>query len=165
MNKPIIITLNLPEDTILLNEGVLDALDRPRQVQILVNKEEKKMLLRACTVDDREAVVVPEERTLQFEISCRSFLRRVRQLVKWEDNRPRFCYSVADTGVPRGRGLFLPSLNVACRSPGTVCRGRVGIGGLSGGFSTGAGRRSKYGRGTEQRSICCRSTPIDSNSF
>lgn len=92
MNKPIIITLNLPEDTILLNEGVLDALDRPRQVQIMVNKEEKKMLLRACTVDDLEAVVVPEDRTLQFEISCRSFLRRVRQLVKWEDNRPRFCY-------------------------------------------------------------------------
>lgn len=92
MNKPMIITLNLPEESILLNEGVLDALDHPRQVQILVNKEEKKLMLRACTVDDLEAVVVPEERTLQFEISCRSFLKRVRQLVKWEDNRPRMCY-------------------------------------------------------------------------
>ena len=92
MNKPMYITLNLPEESILLNEGVLDALDRPRQVQILVNKEEKKLMLRACTVDDLEAVVVPEERTLQFEISCRSFLKRVRQLVKWEDNRPRMCY-------------------------------------------------------------------------
>lgn len=92
MNKSIIVTLNLQDDTILLNDGVLDALGRPRQVQILVNKEEKKLLLRACTVDDLEAVVVPEERTLQFEISCRSFLRRVRQLVKWEDNRPRMCY-------------------------------------------------------------------------
>lgn len=27
--------------SILLNEGVLDALDWPRQVQILINKEEK----------------------------------------------------------------------------------------------------------------------------
>ena len=92
MNKSIIVTLNLQDDTILLNDGVLDALGRPRQVQILVNKEEKKLLLRSCTVDDLEAVVVPEERTLQFEISCRSFLRRVRQLVKWMDYRPRMCY-------------------------------------------------------------------------
>ena len=92
MNKPIIVTLNLQEETILLNDGVLDALDHPRQVQILVNKEEKKLMLRACTVDDLEAVVVPEERTLQFEISCRSFLKRVRQMVKWEDNCPKMCY-------------------------------------------------------------------------
>ena len=92
MNTPIILTLNLSEDSILLNEGILDALDWPRLVQILVNKDEKKLLLRACTVDDQEAVVVPEERTQQFEISCRSFLKRVRQSVGWDDNHPRMCY-------------------------------------------------------------------------
>ena len=37
MNTPIILTLNLLEDSIMLNEGVLDALDWPRQVQIMIN--------------------------------------------------------------------------------------------------------------------------------
>ena len=79
MNTQIIMTLNLPEDSILLNEGVLAALDRPRQVQILINKEEKMLLLRSCTVDDLQAVVVPEERAMQFEISGRSFLKKIRK--------------------------------------------------------------------------------------
>lgn len=92
MNTPILLTLNLLEDSILLNEGVLDALDWPRQVQIMINKDEKMLLLRACTIDDQQAVVVPAERTVQFEISGRSLLRKIRHLVGWEDDRPRLCY-------------------------------------------------------------------------
>ncbi|MBQ6174274.1 MAG: hypothetical protein IJK28_06600 [Clostridia bacterium] len=92
MNTPIILTLNLLEDSIMLNEGVLDALDWPRQVQIMINKDEKMLLLRACTIDDQQAVVVPEERTVQFEISGRSLLRKIRQMVGWDDDCPRMCY-------------------------------------------------------------------------
>ena len=92
MNAPIILTLNLLEDSIMLNEGVLDALDWPRQVQIMINKDEKMLLLRACTIDDQQAVVVPEERTIQFEISGRSLLRKIRQMVGWDDDCPRLCY-------------------------------------------------------------------------
>ena len=92
MSPQIILTLNLMEDSILLNEGVLDALDWPRQVQILINKEEKMLLLRACTIDDQQAVVVPEERAVQFEISGRSLLRKIKPMVGWEDDRPRMCY-------------------------------------------------------------------------
>ena len=92
MNTPILLTLNLLEESILLNEGVLDALDWPRQVQILINKDEKMLLLRACTIDDQQAVVVPEERTVQFEISGRSLLRKIRQMVGWGDDCPRLCY-------------------------------------------------------------------------
>lgn len=92
MNTQIIMTLNLPEDSILLNEGVLTALDWPRQVQILINKDEKMILLRACTVDDMEAVVVPEVHAEQFEISSRAFLRSVRNMLGWADDRPRMCY-------------------------------------------------------------------------
>lgn len=92
MNSPIVLTLNLMEDSILLNEGVLEALDWPRQVQILINKEEKKLAMRACTVDDLQAVVVPDDSTEQIEISGRALLRKIRALVGWEDNRPRACY-------------------------------------------------------------------------
>lgn len=88
----IILTMNLLEDSILLNESVLDALDWPRQVQIMINKEEKMLLLRACTIDDRQAVVIPEDHTVQFEISGRSLLKKIRQMVGWTDDRPRLCY-------------------------------------------------------------------------
>ena len=92
MNSPIILTLNLPEGSLLLNEGILDALDWPRQIQILINEEEKMLLLRACTIDDLQAVVIPEERIVQCEISGRSLLRKIRHTVGWQDNRPRMCY-------------------------------------------------------------------------
>lgn len=92
MSQQIILTLNLMEDSILLNEGVLNALDWPRQVQILVNKEDKMLLLRACTIDDQQAVVIPEGHTAQFEISGRSFIRGIKLMLDWEDDRPRMCY-------------------------------------------------------------------------
>lgn len=116
MSPQIILTLNLMEDSILLNEGVLDALDWPRQVQILINKEEKMLLLRACTIDDQQAVVVPEERAVQFEISGRSLLRKIKHMVGWEDDRPRMCYgeylpthqaSFATSRIVRIRGKFV----------------------------------------------------------
>ena len=92
MSSQMIMTLNLADESILLNKGVLEALDWPRQIQILINREEKMLLLRACSMEDRQAVVVPEGCPAPFEISARVFLKRIRQLVGWTDKLPRFCY-------------------------------------------------------------------------
>ena len=92
MNAPIVLTMDLLEDTIYLNEGVMVALDWPRQIQMLINEKEKMLLLRACTVDDQQAIVMPSEHTEQFEISGRSLLKKIRRIVDWGDNRPRACY-------------------------------------------------------------------------
>lgn len=99
MNTQLILTLNMPEDSILLNEGILNALDWPRQIQILINEDEKVLLLRACTVEEQQAVIIPEDRTVQCEIGGRSFLRRIRRMLGWQDKRPRICY-----------GGYLPAL-------------------------------------------------------
>ena len=45
MNQ-MIMTLNLADESILLNKGVLEALDWPRQIQLLINKDEKAMKSR-----------------------------------------------------------------------------------------------------------------------
>lgn len=92
MNRDILITLNLMEDSILLNKGVLDALEWPKQIQLMINRDEKMLLLRACTIDDLQAVVMPDERLAQFEISGRSLLKKIRRLVGWNDDLPRICY-------------------------------------------------------------------------
>lgn len=92
MSSSIILTLNLIDDSILLNEGILDALDWPRQVQVMVNKDSKMLLIRACSVEDEQALVMPSDHVLQFEISARSFLKGIRHVVGWDDDQPRMCY-------------------------------------------------------------------------
>ena len=96
--EPLMLTLCLEEDSILVSKAILDALDRPRQVQMLINEEQKMLLLQSCTVDDREAVVVPPVPMQQFEMSGHSLLRRIRRLTGWADEQPRVIY-----------GSFIPS--------------------------------------------------------
>lgn len=91
MNSPAV-TLDLADDSVLLNESVLEALDRPRQIQIMINEKERILLLRACTVGDSQAVVVPDMRMNAYEISGRVLLRKIRKLLGWEDSCPRVCF-------------------------------------------------------------------------
>ena len=98
--EPLMLTLCLQEDSILLNNAILEALGRPRQVQMLINEERKTLLLLSCTVDDREAVVIPAVPMQQFEMSGHALLRRIRRLTGWADEKPRVIY-----------GNFIPSHN------------------------------------------------------
>lgn len=98
MNKEILLTLDQIEGSILLNEGVLDALDWPKHIQVYFNQNEKMLLLKACSLDDQQAVVMPEEHALQFEISGRSLIKKIKHLVGWTDALPRLC-----------RGEYLPA--------------------------------------------------------
>ena len=92
MNEPLMLTLCLEEDSILVSKAILDTLQQPRQVQMLINEERQMLLLQACTVDDREAVVIPPDTMMQFEMSGHSLLRRIRRLTGWADNLPRVIY-------------------------------------------------------------------------
>lgn len=90
--EPLMLTLCLEENSILVSKAILEALEYPRQVQMLINDERKMLLLQACTVDDREAVVIPPPPLAQFEMSGHSLLRRIRKLTGWTDNNPRVIY-------------------------------------------------------------------------
>ena len=90
--EPLMLTLCLEEDSILVSKAILEALNHPRQVQMLINEERQMLLLKACTVDDREAVVIPPMLMQQFEMSGHSLLKRIRKLTGWTDNRPRVIY-------------------------------------------------------------------------
>ncbi len=89
---PLSLTLCLAEDSILLSEVVLEALGHPRQVQMLINDEQLMLLLQACTVDDREAIVIPPLTMEHFEMNGHALLRRIRRLTGWTDNLPRVVY-------------------------------------------------------------------------
>ena len=90
--EPLKLTLCLEEGSILFNKAVLETLDHPKQVQMLINEDRQMLLVQACTVEDREAIVIPALRLPQFEMSGHSLLRRIRRLVRWMDERPWVVY-------------------------------------------------------------------------
>ena len=86
---PLTLTLCLAEDSILLSDAILEALGHPRQVQMLINEERQMLLLQACTVNDREAIVIPPLTMEHFEMSGHALLRRIRRITGWSDDSPR----------------------------------------------------------------------------
>ena len=82
--EPLMLTLCLEEDSILVSRAILETLQHPKQVQMLINEERQMLLLQACTVDDRDAVVIP--------MSGHALLKRIRKLTGWTDSKPRVIY-------------------------------------------------------------------------
>ena len=111
MNEPLMLTLCLEEDSILVSKAILETLEHPKQVQMLINEERQMLLLQACTVDDREAVVIPPDTMVQFEMSGHALLRRIRRLTGWTDNQPRVIYGNSRRITSPGRRCSL-----SCRS-------------------------------------------------
>ena len=98
--EPLKLTLCLEEGSILFNKAVLDTLDHPKQVQMLINEDRQMLLVQACTVDDREAIVIPAVTKSEFEMSGHSLLKRIRRLTGWTDEIPRTVF-----------GTYIPSHN------------------------------------------------------
>ena len=88
-NGPLTLSLFLEEDSILVSSAILLVLEHPQQLQILINEEQKMLLLQACTVEDREALIIPPSSLSLFEVSGHSLLKRIRKLTGWVDNTPR----------------------------------------------------------------------------
>ena len=87
--EPLKLTLCLEEGSILFNKAVLDTLEHPKQVQMLINEDRQMLLVQACTVEDREAIVIPPVTKSEFEMSGHSLLKRIRRLTGWVDDQPR----------------------------------------------------------------------------
>ena len=90
--EPLMLTLCLEEDTILVSNAVFDRLDHPRLIQMLINDEKKALLIQPCAYGSREAIVIPDEPMYQFETRGQSLLRRIRRLTGSTDYTPRVLY-------------------------------------------------------------------------
>ena len=100
---PLLLTMDFHDESMMLNEGILDALGRPKQVQIMLNKDSKRLLLRPCEVDSTEAVVMPSGPVLQAEVGGRSLLKKIRKIAGWQAERARICI-----------GEVIPAYNAVC---------------------------------------------------
>ncbi len=101
-NKQLTLTLCLEEGSILLNKAVLETLDHPKQIQMLINEDRQMLLVQACTVEDREAIVIPAAAS-RFEMSGYSLLKRIRRLTGWVDDNPR---TIFGTYIPSHKAII-----------------------------------------------------------
>ena len=97
---PLLLTLCLEENTILVSTAILECLGNPRLIQMMINDEMRSLIIHPCKDGDRESILIPESTIYQFEYPGQSLLRRIRRLTKWRDTNPRAVY-----------GTFVPQIN------------------------------------------------------
>jgi hypothetical protein len=98
-----ILTLDMKNDLFVLDDATLDALGRPKQVQLLINTQQRKLVLRACSAEDEEPIFLPDTPIISTEISGRKLLQNIRTNMGWEDRENKLC-----------PGTFLPHHKAVC---------------------------------------------------
>lgn len=89
--EPLKLTLCLEEGSILFNKAVLETLDHPKQVQMLITRTADAAgagLYRGRPGGHRHPAVTKSE----FEMSGHSLLKRIRRLTGWTDEQPRIVF-------------------------------------------------------------------------
>ena len=97
---PLLLTLCLEENTILVSTAILDCLGNPRLIQMMINDEKRSLIIHPCKDGERESILIPDTLMYQFEYPGQSLLRRIRRLTKWPDTNPRAVY-----------GTYIPQIN------------------------------------------------------
>ena len=85
----LILTFSMEDGSITLNRGVIEALGHPKQVQIRLDEENCQLMLRACNLEEDQAVVVQEEMP---QVGGRRLLKRISGLAGLE--RPKCNYLI-----------------------------------------------------------------------
>ena len=90
MNE-MILTLDMKDELFILDEATLNTLNRPKQVQLLINTQQRKLVLRACSAGDDEPIFLPDTPIISTEISGRKILMNIRKNMGWNDKATRVC--------------------------------------------------------------------------
>ena len=98
-----ILTMDMKHDLFVLDDATLDALGKPKQVQLLINTQQRKLVLRACSTEDDEAIFLPAVPFISTEISGRKLLQNIRTNMGIGDLETRIC-----------PGTFLPTHKAVC---------------------------------------------------
>ncbi len=109
MNDSLILTLCLQENTLLMNNAIIEQLGSPSLIQIRMNEADKSLLVNPCEYGVRGAVVVPGNRKYQLEMPDRSLIRRIQRITEWPDDNPRVLCGVF---IPRHNAVYF-SLDTA----------------------------------------------------
>ena len=98
-----ILTMDMKNNLFVLDDATLDALGRPKQVQLLINTQQRKLVLRACSAEDAEPIFLSAAPIISTEISGRKLLQNIRTNMGWVDTESRIC-----------PGTYLPNHKAVC---------------------------------------------------
>ena len=87
----LILGFDFTERTLVLSESIIEALGHPEYVQLCLDEERCYLMIRACDKEEAQAIVL-EPGTA--EISGRSVMKKLKQLLSWSDDPPMLAYGV-----------------------------------------------------------------------
>ena len=82
-NGILLLTLCMKNETVLISHEVLETLENPKHIQVLVNYEKKKLLLQSCEMTDKHAIVVPDDTMDSFLMSGPVLLKSLYRAMEW----------------------------------------------------------------------------------
>ena len=88
-NGILLLTLCMKNETVLISHEVLETLENPKHIQVLVNYEKKKLLLQSCEMTDKHAIVVPDDTMDSFLMSGPVLLKSLYRAMEWVDEGTR----------------------------------------------------------------------------
>ena len=97
------LTMDMKNDLFVLDDATLDALGRPKQVQLLINTQQRKLVLRACSAEDDEPIFLPDTPIISTEISGKKLLQNIRTNMGWTGLESRIC-----------PGTYIPNHKAVC---------------------------------------------------
>ena len=87
----LILGFDFAERTLILSDSIIEALGHPEYVQLCLDEENCHLMIRVCEKEEAQAIVLEPGIT---EISGRSVMKKVKQLLRWDDDPPRLAYGV-----------------------------------------------------------------------
>ena len=87
----LVIGFDFAEHTLVLSDSIIEVLGHPEYIQLRLDEENCLLMVRACEQGEEQAVIMEPG---MLEISGRSVMKKVKQMLRWNNNSPRLAYGV-----------------------------------------------------------------------
>ena len=90
MNYPIAVTFAFRRDRLRIHKATLEALHRPRYIQLLIHTQANVFVIRGCSALERDCFEVAEnlfeKPSVAYELTSRLFMRAILNQTGWDEN-------------------------------------------------------------------------------
>ncbi|MCR5331775.1 MAG: hypothetical protein K6E62_11415 [Lachnospiraceae bacterium] len=116
MSTKVLITLDLKKNRIRIFKSTLELLGRPRNIHILVNPADRKLIIRPTVPDKKASLKINYKTVAECEFYSRQLIEHLSALLPQND--PEFSYRISGRLVPeQGFALFDIDTATAIESP------------------------------------------------
>ena len=89
-NNSIAVTFAFRRDRLRIHKATLEALHRPRYIQLLIHTQANVFVIRGCSAVERDCFEVAEnlfeKPSVGFELTSRLFMRAILNQTGWDEN-------------------------------------------------------------------------------